>query len=63
MSTQMLVSDLLTDLSADEQQLLAGGRLFEMDEEDEEDDDDEKKGKTKTYRVRSVGIVRLRRID
>ncbi|MBW4644721.1 MAG: hypothetical protein KME23_17310 [Goleter apudmare HA4340-LM2] len=67
MSTQMLMSDLLTDLSTDEQQLLAGGQVLgredETDDESEFDDEGEmRRGRAKTFIIRSRAIVRVRKL-
>lgn len=74
MSTQMLVSDLLEDLSTDEQQLLAGGQVTTGSDEDEDKDKDEEDGedlglgkftgRSGVYLIRSRAraIIRVRKL-
>lgn len=60
MSTQM-TSDLLVDLSAEEQQLLAGGVFGERDGDGDEDGGDSGRGgEGRLYRITSTAIVRVR---
>ncbi|WP_017651151.1 hypothetical protein [Fortiea contorta] len=63
MSTQMM-SDLLVDLSADEQQLLAGGQVSESEKDDDDSDDDSRETgrRTKLYKIRSSAIVRVTKL-
>ncbi|AFY32592.1 hypothetical protein [Calothrix sp. PCC 7507] len=60
MSTQMLMSDLLTDLSTEEQQILAGGQFTSEDESEDEDKGESEGtgrvlGSRRLYRIRSIG--------
>ncbi|MHC0064504.1 hypothetical protein ACWATR_16640 [Nostoc sp. UIC 10890] len=63
MSTQMM-SDLLVDLSTEQQQLLAGGQRTSEPDEDETDDNGLSDSGTRSRRPRYFirGIVRLERV-
>ncbi|MBD2250410.1 hypothetical protein [Nostoc parmelioides] len=62
MSNQMLASNLLEDLSLDQQQSLAGGQTF--DEGDDEGGNTRLgTGETRRYRIRSVSIVSVRKLS
>ncbi|MBD2343115.1 hypothetical protein [Anabaena subtropica] len=65
MSNQMLVSNLLEDLSLDQQQSLAGGQWFEDGEGEGESEtvSGASTGETRRYRVRSVGIISVRKLS
>ncbi|MGJ5633328.1 hypothetical protein [Nostoc sp. CALU 1950] len=63
MSTQMM-SDLLVDLSTEQQQLLAGGQRTSEPIDDETDDNEPSDSGTRSRRPRYFirGIVRLERV-
>ncbi|MBD2362722.1 hypothetical protein H6G36_16285 [Anabaena minutissima FACHB-250] len=71
MLQQMALSDLIVDLSTNEQQLLAGGQFFDDEGGDEETPtsttgrdglDSSGVGTTRVYRISSTGLVRVRRV-
>ncbi|MEA5567242.1 hypothetical protein [Anabaena sp. UHCC 0399] len=71
MLQQMALSDLIVDLSTNEQQLLAGGQFFDDEGGDEETPisstgkdglDSAGVGTTRVYRISSTGLVRVRRV-
>ncbi|HIK05721.1 MAG TPA: hypothetical protein IGS40_13575 [Trichormus sp. M33_DOE_039] len=72
MSQQIALSDLIVDLSTDEQQLLAGGQFIDDGGEDDSlsrsfgDERDGSSGAevgtTRVYRISSTGLVRVRRV-
>ncbi|BAZ50733.1 hypothetical protein NIES4103_33500 [Nostoc sp. NIES-4103] len=70
MPTQMM-SDLLADLSTEQQQLLAGGiKPGDEEDTDNQDEEDDDKGTpfmggkgVRLYRVRSRSLVRVQRIS
>ncbi|MFN6566659.1 hypothetical protein A6770_30140 [Nostoc minutum NIES-26] len=69
MSMQMM-SDLLEDLSTEQQQILAGGvKVPEEEGREEEDDNDDDAGSplipiggTRLYKIKSRSLVRVRRL-
>jgi hypothetical protein len=61
MSTQMM-SDLLVDLSAEEQQFLSGGVLSERNSEDDDESSSKDSEGTRLFRISSTAIVRVRRL-
>ncbi|WP_414574980.1 hypothetical protein [Anabaena sp. CCY 9402-a] len=72
MLQQMTLSDLIVDLSTNEQQLLAGGQFFDDSSEDDETTSSSSTGRdgldsagvgtTRVYRISSTGLVRVRRV-
>ncbi|AUS99930.1 hypothetical protein CLI64_05740 [Nostoc sp. CENA543] len=62
MSQQIALSDLMSDLSTDEQQLLAGGQFLSDSREDGDGSSDDDEGTTRLYRISSTALVRVRKI-
>ncbi|WP_341530256.1 hypothetical protein WKK05_13770 [Nostoc sp. UHCC 0302] len=69
MSTQFIMSDLLVELSTEQQQLLAGGQQSEDDSDEtgsgteESVSTDKGIGRPRRYRINSSSLVTVRRIS